>query len=154
MGILEAICLSIVHAFEPEISYFRQFPGICNRKIIKLNSWSPYFLYFPKERNCLTKNLTTGASIDSFMKVKANSAAALKKAIATYGPATASINTEAKTLKFYSKGIYSDKECSKWNGNSVCTKPGLFKQTGALSLLMHFPGYIPERGVNQKHLRI
>ncbi len=47
------------------------------------------------------------------MKVKANDANALKRAIALYGPATASINTEAKTLKFYSKGIYNDKECSK-----------------------------------------
>ena len=48
------------------------------------------------------------------MKVKANSPEALKRAIAYYGPATASINTEVKTLKFYKNGIYSDKECSKW----------------------------------------
>ena len=71
------------------------------------------FLSTFQEGSCKTKNVTVGARIDSFMKVKANSPEALKRAIAYYGPATASINTEVKTLKFYKNGIYSDKECSK-----------------------------------------
>ena len=48
------------------------------------------------------------------MKVAPNNAKALMKAIAMYGPATASINTEAKTLKFYKHGIYDDKLCSEY----------------------------------------
>ena len=66
-----------------------------------------------KESSCKASNYSVGATIDSFMKVASNSAKALMKAIAMYGPATASINTEAKTLKFYRNGIYNDKLCSK-----------------------------------------
>ena len=75
------------------------------------------FLCLFKESSCKTKNYTVGAKIDSFMKVQANSASALMKAIAHYGPATASINTEAKTLKFYKSGVYNDKICSEYDFN-------------------------------------
>ena len=68
-----------------------------------------------KENSCKAENYSVGASIDSFMKVAPNNAKALMKAIAMYGPATASINTEAKTLKFYKHGIYDDKLCSEYS---------------------------------------
>eukprot|EP00795_Rhopilema_esculentum_P007455 gene7455-13221_t len=76
-----------------------------------------YGNYLGMESSCKTKNYTVGAKIDSFMKVQANSASALMKAIAHYGPATASINTEAKTLKFYKSGVYDDKICSEYDFN-------------------------------------
>ena len=47
----------------------------------------------------------------------------LKQAIAQYGPVSVLINTQPKSFKFYSSGIYYDPECSgklvnrKRNGN-------------------------------------
>ena len=72
-------------------------------------------LFLLQESPCKESNYSVGATIDSFMKVAPNNAKALMKAIAMYGPATASINTEAKTLKFYKHGIYNDKMCSEYS---------------------------------------
>eukprot|EP00794_Sanderia_malayensis_P004559 gene4559-5156_t len=78
-----------------------------------------YGKYIGTEGSCKTSNVTIGASVDSFMKVKSRDAKALKRAIALYGPATASINTEIKSLKFYSNGIYNDKECNGKTDHSI-----------------------------------
>jgi len=91
-------------------AYIKQF-GLATSK--------SYGNYLGMESSCKTSNYSVGATIDTFMKVAANNAKALMKAIAMYGPATASINTEAKTLKFYRNGIYNDKLCNGATDHSV-----------------------------------
>lgn len=66
-----------------------------------------------QEGYCKTKNITVGARIRSYRRVKRYNPIALKKAISFHGPATISINANPKALKFYSKGVMDDVSCSK-----------------------------------------
>jgi hypothetical protein len=46
------------------------------------------------------------------MNIGKENATELKQAIAQYGPISVLINTQPKSFKFYSSGIYYDPECS------------------------------------------
>lgn len=77
-----------------------------------------------QEGSCKMKNVTIGARIHSYRRVKHYNRIALKKALAYHGPATISINANPKSLKFYSKGVLDDITCSEswfiffnWNSN-------------------------------------
>ena len=46
------------------------------------------------------------------MNISKGNATELKQAIAQYGPVSVLINTQPKSFKFYSSGVYYDPECS------------------------------------------
>ncbi|EDO31353.1 predicted protein, partial [Nematostella vectensis] len=78
-----------------------------------------YGHYRGQEGFCKTSNLTVGARITSYRRVKRFNPIALKKALSYHGPATISINANPKSLKFYSDGIMSDKHCSNKTDHAV-----------------------------------
>ncbi|EDO35879.1 predicted protein, partial [Nematostella vectensis] len=78
-----------------------------------------YGHYRGQEGFCKTSNLTVGARITSYRRVKRFNPIALKKALSYHGPATISINANPKSLKYYSDGIMSDKHCSNKTDHAV-----------------------------------
>ena len=66
-----------------------------------------------QEGYCKTENITAGAKIYGFRRVKKHSAESLRRAIAYHGPASVAINSHLLSLKFYSHGILDDVECGK-----------------------------------------
>ena len=65
------------------------------------------FCHCGKSDNC------TFAHISGFIKVRKNSSDALRLALVTHGPIASSVNSDRKTFRFYSHGIYDDPKCGK-----------------------------------------
>lgn len=57
-------------------------------------------------------NCTIIDDTKDFYRIKPNTVQTMKVALAKYGPISCSINADAKTLRFYSKGVYSDPDYS------------------------------------------
>ncbi|XP_065665108.1 uncharacterized protein LOC100201231 isoform X3 [Hydra vulgaris] len=70
-----------------------------------------YGKYLGQEGYCHFNDTLFGAQIDGFSYIQPYNISALKRVVAKYGPVAVSINTKPLSFKFYSKGIYDDKEC-------------------------------------------
>ena len=53
------------------------------------------------------------------LKVKKNNSDALRLALVTHGPIASSVNSDRKTFRFYSHGIYDDPKCGKLQSQVV-----------------------------------
>lgn len=73
------------------------------------------FCHCGKSDNC------TFAHIKGFIKVKKNNSDALRLALVTHGPIASSVNSDRKTFRFYSHGIYDDPKCGKKTDHAVLT---------------------------------
>ena len=69
-------------------------------------------ILYLQEGYCHFKNVSIGVRVDSYMNISKGNVTQLKQAIAQYGPVSVLINTQPKSFKFYSSGIYYDPECS------------------------------------------
>ena len=63
--------------------------------------------------HCGNRDNCTATHISGFLRVGKNSSAALKLALVSHGPIASSVNSDKKTFRFYSHGIYDDPECGK-----------------------------------------
>lgn len=89
--------------------------GVASRR-----DYGPYlaqegFCHCGKSDNC------TFTHISGFSKVKKNNSDALKVAMVTHGPIVSSMNSDQKTFRFYSHGIYDDPKCGKKTNHAVLT---------------------------------
>ncbi|XP_028397683.1 counting factor associated protein D-like [Dendronephthya gigantea] len=96
--------------------------GVATKK-----SYGPYlgqeaYCHCGQDENC-----TVIDNAKDFYRVRPNTVKTLKLALAKYGPISCSINADAKTLRFYSKGVYNDPENSKKRNNHavVCIGYGI-----------------------------
>lgn len=65
------------------------------------------FCHCGESENC------TVAHIKGFVRVPKNNSDALKYALVTHGPIASSVNSDRKSFRFYSHGIYDDPECGE-----------------------------------------
>ena len=77
-----------------------------------MTTYSTFFI-FVQEGACHSNGKKNGVTIDGFAYVPKRNNTALKIAIAKYGSAAVSINTNPMTFKFYGWGIYDDPNCGK-----------------------------------------
>lgn len=76
-----------------------------------INTWC----IFLQEAYChcgQTENCTIIDDAKHFYRIKPNTVKTMKVGLAKYGPISCSINADAKTLRFYSKGMYNDPDYS------------------------------------------
>ncbi|CAB4027431.1 digestive cysteine ase 1 [Paramuricea clavata] len=89
-----------------------------------------YGKYLAQEGYCHFKNVSIGVRVDSYMNIGKENATELKQAIAQYGPISVLINTQPKSFKFYSSGIYYDPECSGSNLDHAALAVGYGAERG------------------------
>jgi len=81
--------------------------------------------------HCGQSDNCTFAHINGFVRVKKNNSDALKVALVTHGPIASSVNSDRKTFRFYSHGIYDDPDCGKKTNHAVLTVGyGTYNDTG------------------------
>ncbi|XP_029202306.2 KDEL-tailed cysteine endopeptidase CEP1-like [Acropora millepora] len=73
------------------------------------------FCHCGESENC------TVAHIKGFVRVPKNNSEALKYALVTHGPIASSVNSDRKSFRFYSHGIYDDPECGKKTNHAILT---------------------------------
>jgi cathepsin L len=68
--------------------------------------------YTAEDGRCKFKPTTVGATCTGFTDITSGDEDALANAIATIGPISVAIDASQDSFQFYSKGIYSDENCS------------------------------------------
>ena len=68
--------------------------------------------YKAVDENCVFKKNSIGATIKSFVDVKANSESALQNAVATVGPISVATDASHMSFQFYKSGVYNEPACS------------------------------------------
>ncbi|XP_028394716.1 uncharacterized protein LOC114518884 [Dendronephthya gigantea] len=89
-----------------------------------------YGKYLAQEGYCHFRNVSIGVRIDSYMNITRGNVTELKQAISQYGPVSVLINTQPKSFKFYSSGIYYDPECSGNNLDHAALLVGYGEERG------------------------
>ncbi len=79
----------------------------CTTNIMMYTLSQEAYCHCGKEENCTIINDTK-----DFHRIKPNTIKTMKVGLAKYGPMSCSINADAKTLRFYSKGVYNDPDHS------------------------------------------
>lgn len=65
-----------------------------------------------QEGQCHYNASNVGADDNGFVDVPEGNESALKDAVASVGPVSVAIDASLSTFHFYSKGVYSDSDCS------------------------------------------
>lgn len=73
--------------------------------------------YEAEEETCRYRAENSGATDKGIYRIPPGNEEALKKAIATKGPAAIGINASLRTFQFYKGGVYYDRSCSPQNIN-------------------------------------
>ncbi|XP_068738415.1 cathepsin S-like [Montipora capricornis] len=73
------------------------------------------FCHCGESENCTITHIT------GFVRVTKNNSDSLKFALATHGPIASSVNSDRKSFRFYSHGIYDDTECGKKTNHAILT---------------------------------
>ncbi|KAK3752750.1 hypothetical protein QZH41_018716 [Actinostola sp. cb2023] len=89
-----------------------------------------YGPYLAQEGTCHFEGTRRGATIDAFAFVPKRNHTALKISVARFGPAAVVMNESPLSLKFYSWGIYDDKECTNNTSQHSALVVGYGKENG------------------------
>ena len=91
----------------PFFSFYIQY--VIQNKGIDTEASYPYKAI---DETCEFNRKTVGATVKSFVDVKANSESALQNAVATIGPISVAIDASNMSFQFYSSGVYNEPACS------------------------------------------
>lgn len=76
---------------------------------------------------CKFNESVCGASISKFYNTPSGNVSALVMAIYEKGPISVAIDASHRSFSFYANGVYFEKECGKYRGQSNTISPKIFE---------------------------